>query len=777
MPKLTRAGRRTIWSVLLPVAALAGMAGVAVVVAGCGSSAGSTERDKYAAYRMPRDFPAATPPGVVANPGGPRGTLHGAGRNARPSDARSLHDLVPPESLPAPGEELWVIEKRPATASAPPAADGPDLPKSGALMARLAPDAPLDKLQPCPLKHTDVKASVAGYVAAVDVTQRFHNPFAEKIEAVYVFPLPANAAVNEFVMTVGDRRIRGVVREREQARQIYDNAKRQGFVASLLQQDRPNVFTQAVANIEPGNQVEINIRYFNTLTYGDGWYELAFPMVVGPRYNPPHTTDGIGAVGPGARGASGQRTEVSYLPPGTRPGHDISLAVDLDAGVAFEEVRSVNHAVHVRRQDERRAVVTLDPADGVPNKDFVLRWRVAGDHVKTGVIAAVGAPRDGGTADNDGRPASTADRPDLAGRGGHFALMIVPPAELRDLPAEPLEFVFTLDVSGSMTGRPIEQAKAAMLHALRRLGPGDRFQVVKFAATAEQMTSQPVPATPANVDRAIRYVRDATAGGGTTMLDGMRRSLDFPRDPRRTRVVCFLTDGYIGNETEILAAMHNWLGEARVFSFGVGSSTNRYLLDHMAKLGRGAAAYVGIAEDADEPMAAFFERVRHPAMTDVAVDFGRMGGGEVFPRKAPDLLVGRPVILTGAFTGELPEAIRVSGRAGGQTVAFDVPVRRADALAAKALPAVWARGKIADLADEATRSPDLDLKGQVKRVALAYGLMSSFTSFVAVDASRRTAGAHGVTTGVPVPVPDGVRYDTAVQEAARPVAERPRTED
>lgn len=659
-----------------------------------------------------------------------------------------------------------MIEKSPA-ASAADAADAL-LPRSGALMAKLAPDAPPEQMRPCPLKHTEVKASVAGYVASVDVAQQFQNPFGQKIEAVYVFPLPANAAVNEFLMTVGDRKIRGVVREREQARQIYESARSQGYVASLLTQDRPNVFTQAVANIEPGKQIDINVRYFHTLTYDEGWYELVFPMVVGPRFNPPGTSDGIGAVGTDGRGSSGQKTELSYLPPGTRTGHDIALAVDLDAGVAFEEVRSVNHKVAVARKDERHATVTLDPADSVPNKDFVLRWRVAGDAVKSGVVAV----RDEKTG------------------AGYFAMMVVPPTDLRSLPQRPMEYVFTLDVSGSMSGRPIAQAKAAMLYALRRLGPDDRFQVVKFDSNADLMAPAPVPATPANVARAARYVEGMEAGGGTMMLDGMRNSLDFPRDPSRLRVVAFLTDGYIGNETEVLRAMHGWLGDARVFSFGVGQSTNRYLLDSMAKLGQGAAAYVSLNEDPEPAMAAFFERARHPAMTNLALDFGGDGSGrdgagdgaakprsataavtavtavETFPRKIPDLFVGRPVIVTGKFAGEPPRSVRLTGTAFGESRAIDVPVARADVATAKALPAVWARAKIADLADEAIYRPDAarGVPQGVRQVALEYGLMSSFTSFVAVDASRRTDGDHGVSTRVPVPVPDGVRYDTTVPE-------------
>ncbi|QOV88908.1 VIT domain-containing protein [Humisphaera borealis] len=757
--------RWTRWSVVTLCLIVVPLLGVAVAMSGCGNSESYTGQRLHAEQSREARLQAMAPNMSVPTAGQPTGpSPRRSDSILLPNDDRSraISDLVPPSSLPAPGEELWVIEKRDIV----PAAAGDDLlPRSGALMAKLAPDAPPQEFRPCPLKHTDVKAQIAGYIAAVDVTQQFHNPFGVKIEAVYVFPLPANAAVNEFVMTVGDRKIRGVIREKEQARQIYENARAQGFTAALMVQDRPNVFTQSVANIEPGRQIDINIRYFNTLTYADGWYELAFPTVVGPRFNPPHIRDGIGAVGPGARGTSGQNSEVTYLRPETRTGHDIAIAVDLDAGVNYEELASVNHAVQVQRHDGRRATIALSPHDTLPNKDFVLRWRVAGDKVKTGLIAAIG---------DDAAIAGNLTRSDGVGRlpSGHFAMMIVPPATLKDLPVQPLEFVFTIDVSGSMSGRPMEQARSAMLHALKRLGPNDRFQVVKFFNEAEQMAPQPVPATPDNINAAMAYVNRMSAGGGTMMLEGMRKSLDFPRDLERTRVVCFLTDGFIGNEGEILGAMHQWIGDARVFSFGVGQSTNRYLLDHMAKMGRGAAAYISLNDNADTAMAAFFDRVRHPAMTDIAVDFGTMNAREIYPRQPGDLLVGRPIILTGKFDGALPAKVLVSGRMNGRTQSVSVPVTAATGLTARALPPIWARGKIADLADEATWRPSFDLPQQIKQVALEYSLMSSFTSFVAVDSSRRTEGKVGISTPVPVPVPDGVWYDTTVGEGAQPPTAR-----
>jgi Ca-activated chloride channel family protein len=690
------------------------------VIAGCATAHGS---DKSHGMRLP----ASASPAMMERLRGRAGTF-----------------LVPPQSLPSLAEELWVIQK-PEASLLPDQASAEPVPGSGALVTSIPGKGPF---VPIPLKHTDVNAAVTGYVATVDVVQQFHNPYEGKIEAVYVFPLPHNAAVNEFLMTVGDRRIRGIIRERKEAEQIYQQAKSQGYVASLMTQERPNVFTQSVANIEPGKQIDVHVRYFHTLAYNDGWFEFVFPMVVGPRFNPPGSTEGVGAVGRGSRGVSKQKSEVQYLRPGERSGHDVALTVNLNAGVPVETIESRTHKVSVARRDPARAEVTLDAADRIPNRDFVLRWMPAGDGIKSTLLVQ--------RSDREGEP------------GGYFSLMLLPPDDLKRLPRSPLEMVFTLDVSGSMSGRPIEQARDAVRYALRNLGPDDTFQVIRFAGHADLMSPGPVPATPDNVRRAMQYLDTTSAGGGTMMLDGITRSLQFPADESRPRYVTFLTDGFIGNETEILGALHRSLGGSRVFSFGVGSATNRYLLEHMAKLGRGAAAYLGPRDEGDEVMAAYFQRIRHPALTDLSIDWGGANVAETFPQRLPDLFVGRPVIVTGRFTGQPPTAVKVSGKVRGETQTVQVATAADDVPAidgaARPLPLVWARMKIADLADRETYEPRGDLPDQVKLVALEHGLMSAYTSFVAVDSLTRTQGDHGTTVATPGPVPDGVRYETTVSD-------------
>jgi Ca-activated chloride channel family protein len=644
-----------------------------------------------------------------------------------------LQRQLPAELLNVTADEIWVIAKAETGRIV-----DEDSPGSGAMLAKLPQE---EKEISLPLKHTDVKGQISGYIATVEVTQQFHNPYNEKIEAVYVFPLPQNAAVNEFIMIIGERKIRGIIRERQEAERIYQEARSQGYVASLLTQERPNIFTQKVANIEPNKQINVNIKYFNTLAYVDGWYELIFPMVVGPRFNPPGYTDGVGAVAHGKPGISGQKTEVQYLKPGQRSGHDISLAVDIDAGVAIEEISCPSHVITNSSVTAEKRTIKLSNLDSIPNKDFVLRYKVAGKTVKSALV----------THQDE--------------RGGFFTLMLYPPENLSYLKRAPMEMIFVLDCSGSMSGKPIEKAKDAITRALRQLQPNDTFQVIRFSNNASQLGPNPLPATPENIRKGLAYVESLEGSGGTMMIEGIKAALDFPHDPRRFRLVSFMTDGYIGNESQILAEVHNRLGESRIFSFGVGSSVNRYLLDRMAKLGKGAVAYIGLDESAGEIIDLFYERISHPALADVTIDWGGLKVTDVYPAKIPDLFVGRPVILTGRFEGRGDTTIRISGKVGNLDQEIDIPVNLgASSDTHKGIACVWARKKIETLASQATYDNNSELPEQIKQVALEYGLMSSYTAFIAVDSSRQTAGDHGTTVAVPVPVPYGVRYDTTVQE-------------
>src|SRR5688572_30799782 len=360
----------------------------------------------------------------------------------------------------------------------------------GALMAR---DAEGNPKLVVPLKHTSVKAEITGFISRVQVTQEFENPFQEKIEAVYTFPLPQNAAVDDMTMTVGERTIRGKILPREDALAVYEGAKSRGQVASLLDQERPNIFTQSVANILPGEQIKITISYVETLRYDDGEYEFVFPMVVGPRYIP-RTPIGISQPLPFPADKNNMPDLSRLVPPrpgpGERSGHDISIEVSLDAGVIIERLESKTHAARVERPAPTRARVTLEGGPTIPNKDFILRYDVAGKTIQDAVLA---------------------HRSD---KGGFFSLILQPPERVTTDDVTPKELIFVLDTSGSMQGNPIEKAKETMKLALDNLYPDDTFNVITFSGDTRILFDQPVRATKRNLRRAQDFLAAATGFGG-----------------------------------------------------------------------------------------------------------------------------------------------------------------------------------------------------------------------------------------------------------------------
>ncbi|MDJ0910163.1 MAG: VIT and VWA domain-containing protein, partial [Woeseiaceae bacterium] len=606
-----------------------------------------------------------------------------------------------PPTVLDPNEEVWVIARYDGDDDTGMQADEVG---TGSLIGYF-PHPDREIRVPMPLTHTAVNADIDGYVSSVNVRQTFENPFSEKIEAVYMFPLPEKSAVSEFLMIIGDRRIRGILREKEEAERIYNVARAQGHQASLLVQHRPNVFEQRVANIEPGNQIDIDIRYFHTLAYQDGWYSFVFPTVVGPRFNPPGSVDPIEAV---SRGTRTPNTAVTYLAPNERSGHDISISVDIDAGVNIEDLRSTHPIVSSETRAEN-VQVSLASQSTIPNRDFILEFRVAGDQIRSNLLSH----RDPQTGD------------------GYFTMMLYPPEVPDSLARRPMEMVFVLDCSGSMSGLPLSQAKDAVLAALSHLQPQDTFQIIRFSENATRLGPVPLPATPENLAEARRYLRGLNSSGGTMMIEGIKAALDFPHDPERLRFVSFMTDGYIGNEGEILGAVHERIGAARIFSFGVGTSVNRYLLERLAQQGRGAVAWLGPQDSGSEVMSSFFARISKPAMTDVQIDWGGMRVSDIYPARLPDLFVGRPIVITGKFDGPL-SPVTVSGHAGGETQQYVVRPSAEDTN--PYLGRIWARQRIADLASRQNwqQDPYGELEAAILQTALQHQLVSDYTSFVAV---------------------------------------------
>jgi Ca-activated chloride channel family protein len=591
----------------------------------------------------------------------------------------------------------------------------------------------------CPLRHTDVRAEVSGFLARVNVTQEFENPFQEKIEAVYTFPLPQSAAVDDMTMKVGARTVKGKIMRREEAQAVYDAARSAGQVASLLDQERPNIFTQSVANIMPGERVTVTISYVETLKYEGGTYEFSFPTVVGPRYVPgaPQPQQGNAPAAGTDRVPDAPRVTPPVMPKDTRAGHDISIEVSLDAGLPIEELKSISHEVQVERPAPSRARVRLKDLSAIPNKDFVLRYDVAGRKIGDALLTHRGQ------------------------RGGYFTLILQPPERVAAEDVTPKELVFVLDTSGSMSGFPIEKAKETMRLALEGLYPQDTFNLITFAGDTNILFPEPVPATPDNLAKAKRFLETREGGGGTEMMKAIKAALD-PSDARdHVRIVCFMTDGYVGNDMEIISEVQKH-PNARVFSFGIGGSVNHFLLDKMAEHGRGEVEYVSLKDDGSAAARRFHERVRNPLLTDIAIDWGGLPVADVYPKQIPDLFSAKPVVLTGRFTGPGRGAVRLRGRMGGAAFEREMAVTLPESQAEHdVLATLWARRRVEDLMSEDYAGAQRgtmrdDLREAVTNLGLEYGLMTQFTSFVAVEEMTLTDGGVPRRVEVPVELPEGM---------------------
>lgn len=602
----------------------------------------------------------------------------------------------------------------------------------------------------CPLKHTDVQGAVSGAVARVTVTQEFFNTSDEKIEAVYVFPLPQNAAVDDMTMQVGDRTIRGIIKEREEARRIYEAARRQGHVAALLDQERPNIFAQSVTNIEPGATVKVTISYVEVLKYEEGHYEFMFPMVVGPRYVPGAFL--VGKQGGGWAPDTNKAPDASRITPpvakpGTRSGHDISLTVKIDAGVPIQNLRSEQHKVSIDRTGKSAAIVRLENRNELPRRDFILRY----DPAEAQISDALLTHRD--------------DKGD-----GYFTLILQPPARPQEGDIAPKEIVFVLDTSGSMSGFPVEKGKQLVNKMLTHLNANDTFNLITFSGDTAILFPEPVYPTEANMARARQFLDSRQGSGGTEMMKAIRAALDPSDASDHLRVVCFITDGYVGNDMELIGEVKKH-PNARVFSFGIGTSVNRFLLDKMAEAGRGEVEYVTLEQSATPAADRLFERMRSPLLTDITVEWNGLPVKDIYPTLIPDVFSAKPVVLYGRYTTAANGTIMIRGRRAGapyeKQIKVELPQLRKEH---DVLGSLWARQKIDYLMAQDWNgmqggNPKDDLKQQITELGLEHRLMTQFTSFVAVEEQTVTTGGEPQVIQVPVEMPKGVSYEGVFGEA------------
>lgn len=589
-------------------------------------------------------------------------------------------------------------------------------------------DPELDQL---PLKGVSATVRISGVIADVTIEQVYTNEGGKPLEATYVFPASTRAAVYGMEMTIGDRTITAEIREREQARQEYEQAREEGMSASLLEEQRPNVFQMSVANILPGDTIRVELKYTELLVPTEGAYEFVYPTVVGPRYSNKSLSE-----------ANPEDLFVAspYTHEGEPPKYTFGIEVDLNAGIPIQELECTSHAVTVEYVAPDHANVHLSPSEEYGgNRDYILRYRLAGDQIATGLLLYEGESEN------------------------FFLFMGQPPARVEDAEIPPREYIFIMDVSGSMHGFPISVSKALLRDLISALRPTDCFNVLLFAGGSAVLSQESIPATPENVNWAIQVIEGQVGGGGTELLPAMERALQLPRPSELTaRTIVIATDGYVDVEPETFALIREHLGEANMFAFGIGTSVNRFLIEGMARAGMGEPFVVTSAAEAPDMAARFWEYIRTPVLTQVRFETGDFDAYDVEPVSIPDILAERPVIIFGKWRGGGQGTLTLSGKTGRGDYVTQLEagsVQASDANAA--LRYLWARHRIATLGDYAGPDPGEELKQAITELGLTYNLLTPYTSFVAVDRVVRRDGTELTRVEQPLPLPQGVE-DTAV---------------
>ncbi|TNF37154.1 MAG: VWA domain-containing protein [Deltaproteobacteria bacterium] len=583
-----------------------------------------------------------------------------------------------------------------------------------------------------PLESTRADVAIAGTIAKVRVTQVYKNSGDDVLEAIYVFPGSTRAAVFGMRMTVGDRTIVAQIQKKDDARKMYEDAKAAGKSASLLEQQRPNVFQMNVANILPGDRIQVELDYTELLVPTNGTYEFVYPAVVGPRYTGEDTSDQ-------------KWTAQPYSHEGEAPSYQWDMAVRLAAGMPIQRVTSDSHKITTKLSALRDvADVTLTSSPDAGTKDFVLRYQLSGKAIQSGLLLYPGQ----------------GDEP------GYFLAMVQPPQTVgpREMPKR--EYVFVLDVSGSMHGFPLDTAKSVMEGLFKGLRPEDRFNIVFFSGGSAVLANESLLATKANMEAARAMLAKMRGGGGTQLLGALNTAFALPTAQDYSRTFVVVTDGYVSVEPQAFELIRKSLDKANLFAFGIGSSVNRHLIEGMARVGQGEPFFVMNGDDAAEKSAAFTRYIEAPALTRVKVAFDGFDAFDIEPAASPDLFAARPVVVFGKYKGAPRGKITVSGLTGGGRWSQTLDVAAATpATENLALRYLWARARVATLGDLNNLRNDDKRVQEITEIGLKYGLMTAYTSFIAVDEKVRNAGGKTTTVQQPLPLPSGVS-DLAVGGAA-----------
>lgn len=578
-----------------------------------------------------------------------------------------------------------------------------------------------DELDLLPVKSIEAYVQIAGVIADVKLSQTFVNSGAVPIEAVYVFPSSTKAAVNGLTMTIGERVIVAKIEERQEAQRKYNLARDGGFRASLLEQNRPNVFQMNVANIMPGDTIEVSLKYNELIESRNGIYEFVFPTVVGPRYSEKGVTTAT---------QNDQWVSSPYLEEGSRPNYSLDLNVVLSSPVPIESVKSSWQGSNISYSSSKSCQISVSQDELESGaKDFILNYSLAGDDLQAGVL----------TNQN--------------GDENFFALMIQPPKLVSEIEMPTREYTFVVDVSGSMSGFPLDAAKDLMNSLLKTMRERDRFNVVLFASNSKQLFKKPQQATADNIKQAIRMLNRNAGGGGTRLYKALKSVINDPCEGSYSRSIVVVTDGFIDAEKEVFDLIRDNAGSANVFAFGVGSSVNRYLIEGMAKAGKGAPFVIHNKNASKSKVKEFVSYIGSPALTNVRLDFGTNKVYHVSPRQIPDVFQNRPIVVYGKYYGKFDGQVTLTGNDGNGEISSTLFADTVSSQNAGALQYLWARKRIEVLND---RKFSNENKNEITQLGLGYSLMTTYTSFLAVDSDTLQNHLKPMTIKQPLPLPQGV---------------------
>ncbi len=575
-----------------------------------------------------------------------------------------------------------------------------------------------------PLKSTQVNVKVSGVIADVTVVQTYKNEGQRAIEAKYVFPGSTRAAVHGMNVRLADRLITAKIKEKQQAKIDYAAAKTEGKTAALLEQHLPNVFQMNVANIMPGDDVKVELRYTELLVPTNGNYQFVFPTVVGPRYNSPQSSQ-----------ANASWVAQPYTQKGQHTGAAFDIHVTLNTPIALKEVRSSSHDIHSAIEQGGATVIGLNPnVEPHNNRDFILDYRLAGDKIESGVMLYKGQDEN------------------------FFLAMVEPPKSPPVSAISPRDYIFVVDISGSMHGFPLDTAKTLLRELIGNLRPSDTFNVLLFEGSNRFLNAHSVSATKANIDQAIRTIDQMGGGGSTELIPALKRVYAEPKaSPDVSRTVVVVTDGYVTVEREAFDLVRNNLSKANVFSFGIGSSVNRHLMEGLARAGMGEPFIITKPAEAAEQAARFKSMIESPVLTNVKLRVEGLDVYDVEPRNLPDLLAQRPVIVFGKWRGEPKGKLILEGNSANGPVQQTMVLGANPGVDTAALRHLWARHRIASLSDQESLVGGDAFSKAITELGLKYSLLTQYTSFLAVDeVVRNLAPQDSASVNQPSPLPQGV---------------------